>query len=127
MDVFAEQPGAGGRLTLRGVTLHFIRTELLRRDKRPRINEASAADHVGCQFKTPGAPASRSSGVRSRKGLVMKSTQASMRARWARGCCVLAMSLLSLLVAGKVRAEEFTYTNIDGTITITGYTGSGGN
>jgi hypothetical protein len=34
--------------------------------------------------------------------------------------------LLALLMASEVQAQDFSYTNTNGTITITGYTGSGG-
>ena len=48
-----------------------------------------------------------------------------------RGGCVRAWycsaSLFLALSIGELHAEDFTYTNIDGTITITGYTGPGGN
>src|SRR5207248_8206292 len=33
----------------------------------------------------------------------------------------------ALVLAGEMQAQDFTYTNTNGTITITGYTGPGGN
>src|SRR5260370_40063154 len=57
----------------------------------------------------------------------MKNPQARMLDRWARHCCARGTLLFCLLVIGAAQAQDFTYTNIDGTITITRYTGPGGN
>ena len=43
--------------------------------------------------------------------------------RWVRTCCAIGASL----VVGILRAQDFSYTNTNGTITITGYKGAGGN
>ncbi|MGH7869122.1 MAG: leucine-rich repeat domain-containing protein, partial [Candidatus Dormibacteraceae bacterium] len=44
---------------------------------------------------------------------------------WVTRCCVRGMSLMLMFAAG-VQAQDFDYTNTNGTITITGYTGPGG-
>src|SRR4051794_18835830 len=46
-----------------------------------------------------------------------------MITRWVRTCCAVGASLL----LGILRAQDFSYTNTNGTITITGYKGVGGN
>src|SRR5688572_4632671 len=43
--------------------------------------------------------------------------------RWITACCVMAASL----VIGKLHAQDFEYTITNGSITITNYTGPGGN
>lgn len=43
--------------------------------------------------------------------------------RWAKTCCAAG----ALLLVGMLRAQDFTYINTNGTATITGYTGAGGN
>ena len=53
----------------------------------------------------------------------MKSFAQAMRARHD---AITAFALLSLLLTTELRAEDFTYTNINGTVTITAYTGAGG-
>src|SRR5947209_4516774 len=50
--------------------------------------------------------------------------QTSALVRWVRPGVLL---VLWLMLMAEVRALDFIYTNIDGTITITGYTGPGGN
>jgi hypothetical protein len=54
--------------------------------------------------------------------LAMKTT------RWVRAYCAMGASLMTmLLLAGQGRAQDYTYTTNNGTITITRYTGPGGN
>jgi hypothetical protein len=51
-----------------------------------------------------------------------------MLARWVRHYSATAASLVLLLIlATELQAQDFTYTNTNGSITITGYTGPGGN
>src|SRR5436190_23498849 len=49
--------------------------------------------------------------------------QMRMLTRWVRTYFVVGASLL----VGTLRAQDFNYTNTNGTITITGYKGAGGN
>src|ERR1051325_10680402 len=49
-------------------------------------------------------------------------------ARWVRaGCRMAVFSLPVLMPFTEAQAQDFTYTTNNGTITITGYTGPGGN
>ena len=51
-----------------------------------------------------------------------------LHARWVcTGGAKIASWLLPLVLIGEIQAQDFTYTNTNGTITITSYIGPGGN
>src|SRR5438105_10018245 len=47
--------------------------------------------------------------------------------RWVSSCCALGGLLLLSVLTGELHAQGFDYTRTNGSITITNYTGSGGN
>jgi hypothetical protein len=53
-------------------------------------------------------------------------SQVKMLTQRGRPFCATGASLALWLMIGEVQAQDFTYTNINGAITITGYTGPGG-
>src|SRR2546426_270064 len=46
--------------------------------------------------------------------------------KWLTRCLGASCAMGALVLVGELQAQDFAYTNTNGTITITGYTGSGG-
>ncbi len=62
----------------------------------------------------------------SRRGRLGGAGLGSTALKWLDRCLRIARATGALALAGELSAQDFTYTNINGSITITGYTGPGG-
>src|SRR5712672_3501673 len=47
--------------------------------------------------------------------------------KWLTRCFATSCAMGAVVLVGELQAQDFSYTNTNGTITITGYTGPGGN